>query len=429
MSLFSGCGGLDIGAHLAGFTTEVAIELEPVFCDSLKANQFLSRCEMSQFDDWFVNFVSGMGRPESKQIELTRKRLLSGVGRPNAMSGCKVISADVGRVGADDIIPLVGEPGTLELVLGGPPCQSFSQAGKRGGLEDSRGRLFLDFVRFVDSLRPRFFLFENVKGLTHLMGPVVKSYCAECGEFQPRFGELIASDEVSCPRCGRLCENTGATINRKTGTLEIIVNEFQLIGYTIHTVMLNAADFGAPQNRERLFIVGSRDGEKFVPPASSHFSQTEPAHLFDRQDLLPYNTVWETLFSEPNPYHPWPLDSEEAVLWVKNVVRPHAEPVTWSLNQPSPTVGAHQAAKLAIAPHGIPAEQLARQQWHTRGNRQGLTKPIAVEHSMLSDEDLLSLQTFPRDWVLSGTSQMRKFQVGNAVPPILAAAVIGALPL
>jgi DNA (cytosine-5)-methyltransferase 1 len=116
------------------------------------------------------------------------------------------------------------------------------------------------------------------------------------------------------------------------------------------------------------------------------------------------------------------LDSR-AVLWVKNVVRPHDEPVTWTLDRPAPTIGAHQGAKLAIAPIGVPEEQLLRQQWHTLGRRQGDTPPIEVAHAYLTDWDLLRLQTFPEYWYLHGTRMQRAFQLGNAVPVLLAKAL------
>jgi DNA (cytosine-5)-methyltransferase 1 len=120
-----------------------------------------------------------------------------------------------------------------------------------------------------------------------------------------------------------------------------------------------------------------------------------------------------------------PLDKTVARLWVKNVVRPHAEPVTWTLDRPAPTIGAHQAAKLAIAPYGVPDEQLSRQQWHVRGHRQGDLPPVFVEHQYLTDRELLTLQSFPEFWYLYGTRMQRAFQIGNAVPVHLAE-VVGA---
>ena len=114
-----------------------------------------------------------------------------------------------------------------------------------------------------------------------------------------------------------------------------------------------------------------------------------------------------------------PFDKETARLWVKNVVRPHDEPVTWGFDRPSPTIGAHQGAKLAFAPKGVPEKQLFRQRWATKGRKQGDTPPVPVEHLYLSDEELLKLQTFPASWYLHGTRMQRAFQIGNAVPPML----------
>jgi DNA (cytosine-5)-methyltransferase 1 len=76
-----------------------------------------------------------------------------------------------------------------------------------------------------------------------------------------------------------------------------------------------------------------------------------------------------------------------------------------------------------LAPQGVPEEQLIRQQWHTRGRRQGDLPPVFVEHEYLSDQELLELQTFPGWWYLHGTRMERAFQIGNAVPPALAQAI------
>jgi DNA (cytosine-5)-methyltransferase 1 len=146
--------------------------------------------------------------------------------------------------------------------------------------------------------------------------------------------------------------------------------------------------------------------------------------LFEMMDgmKLPWRTVNQVLYQEDH-WRYGKLDPSTAVLWVKNVVRPHDEPVTWTLDRPGPTVGAHQAAKLAIAPFGVPGEQLERQQWHILGRRQGDTPPVFVEHEYLTDDELLALQTFPRSWYLYGTRMQRAFQIGNAVPPVLAKVV------
>jgi DNA (cytosine-5)-methyltransferase 1 len=145
--------------------------------------------------------------------------------------------------------------------------------------------------------------------------------------------------------------------------------------------------------------------------------------LFDvAAETAERETMWSALWRNGHEGY-GSLDDRQAVLWVKNVVRPHDEPVTWTLHRPAPTIGAHQAAKLAIAPFGVPEAQLSRQQWHVLGRRQGDSPPVPVEHAYLSDEELLVFQGFPRSWYLHGTRMQRAFQIGNAVPPLLARAV------
>jgi DNA (cytosine-5)-methyltransferase 1 len=156
--------------------------------------------------------------------------------------------------------------------------------------------------------------------------------------------------------------------------------------------------------------------------AASMGSRQLPLLTNDSSTLKPWVTIREILWQDGHPQFGI-LEPQRAVLWVKNVVRPHAEPVTWTLDRCAPTVGAHQGAKLAIAPEGVPEEQLLRQQWHTKGKRQGDMPPVAVKHAYLSDQELLRLQTFPPDWYLYGTRMERAFQIGNAVPPRLAEAV------
>jgi DNA (cytosine-5)-methyltransferase 1 len=104
--------------------------------------------------------------------------------------------------------------GKIDLLVGGSPCQSFSMVGKRGGFEDTRGTLFYDFARIVNDAKPKAFIFENVKG-------------------------LMSHDK------GR--------------TFEIIKNTFEDIGYKSFFKVLNAKDYGIPQHRERIFIVGFKD--------------------------------------------------------------------------------------------------------------------------------------------------------------------------
>lgn len=435
LSLFAGAGGLDIGLERAGFTTLAINELEPHACESLRQNKCLSLLKPSDFDAWFAERLSQRcyENADAKSIQRLRDRLKSAVGKYKFLSQATIIEGDVRLVSSRQLADAAGiEPGQLTLVAGGPPCQPFSRAGKRETVEADDGRLFLEFVRIVRDTRPRWFLFENVKGLMQSKTLVPYLACKHCGSetvtaFELRqklLAKVIAAGP--CPKCG-----SQATVDLKEvrgGSLEIILNEFTRAGYLCYSKLLNAADFGVPQSRERLFIVGSRDHESFEWPEATHGAVEEYSGqsqlVLDglAPNLLPRRTVKDILWKDGHQDY-GVLDMNMAVLWVKNVVRPHDEPVCWTLDRPSPTIGAHQAAKLALAPKGVPPEQLFRQQWHTLGRRMKDTPPVFVEHEYLTDEELLLLQTFPADWYLHGTRMQRAFQIGNAVPPDLAAAV------
>jgi DNA (cytosine-5)-methyltransferase 1 len=427
ISLFSGQGGLDIGIENAGYEVLCAIENNKFACETLRQNRLIANMKKSDFVSWFE---SHMGQRcfaswSEKEKRILYDRLAIGVGKRAHFSDTEVIEEDIRKVDADALMKsLKIKKGQLDLIMGGPPCQSFSRSGKRESIEDERGQLFLDFARFVNVFRPRWFIFENVKGITMTKTNVPVCKCRECkNEFTPAFSEYLAHNRkaVPCNECGSHDVSLIEKPDIRGGAVEIIVSEFESLGYKCETFILDAAAFGAPQFRERFFIVGSRDGEKYSQPVPTRIVNGRQADFFSGNNAPV--TLWEALFKDKNPYHHPNIDPEKAVLWVKNVVRPHDEPVTWTLHRPAPTIGAHQSAKLAIAPFGVPEKQIERQQWHTLGRRQGDTPPVPVVHTYLSDEDLLKLQTFPSYWFVAGTRMERAFQIGNAVPPVLAEAV------
>lgn len=136
----------------------------------------------------------------------------------------------------DNIQNINGKPfkNKVDIFVGGSPCQSFSLVGKRRGFEDARGTLFYDFARLVKEIQPKVFIFENVKGL--------------------------------------LSHDSGQT-------WEVIKNTFDELGYSYHAQVLNAKDYGIPQNRERLFVVGFKKKTNFIFPNSIALDLT-------MQDLL-----------------------------------------------------------------------------------------------------------------------------------------------
>lgn len=434
VSLFTGAGGLDIGLEDAGFTTVVANDVEDYACQTLVANRE-RRDDSQEFHDWFRRQTDQRCYKTATNAELSalRQRLEANPLPAHYLKDAAIIPRDVRHLPSAEILAAAGTgAGEIDLVAGGPPCQPFSRAGKRQTVETAEGQLFLEFVRIVRDVRPRWFLFENVKGLAQSSTEVLRLACDTCRAvaippFAVRQRLLGAPDGTRDPRPCENCETSPTRVSWQTargGSLEIILNEFESVGYRCQWRLLNAVDYGAPQFRERLIIVGSRDHEAFHWPSPTHCNTSLAASqgalpLFGAEtQTSPWRTVAGTLWLGGHPKYGC-LDRDTATLWVKNVVRPHDEPVTWDLDRPAPTVGAHQAAKLALAPFGVPQEQLERQQWHVLGQRQGDRPPVAVEHEYLSDEDLLRLQTFPPGWFLYGTRMQRAFQIGNAVPPTL----------
>jgi DNA (cytosine-5)-methyltransferase 1 len=214
ISLFSGAGGMDIGFHAAGFRTAVAVEQDPSCCNTLRQN----------------------------------------------MPGTPVIEGDITSITTQAILDAAkATPLEIDLVVGGPPCQSFSLAGKRMGMDDPRGMLVLEFLRVVREALPTCFVMENVKGMINWSN-------------------------------GKALE---AVIMEASRPINYAGKEYE---YTVSYHVLNAADFGVPQFRERVFIVGSRLGKMFQFPEPTHTSrdQAEQPDLFGKQ-LAPYKTVQDAI--------------------------------------------------------------------------------------------------------------------------------------
>ena len=430
ISLFAGAGGLDIGLEMAGFTTIIANEIEPYVCETLKLNKLLCNLDELEIDKFIKNALEQKCYKKLSQTEkaILFNRIKNHKNKSKYLQDAEIIEGDIREI-SSFIFKEKLKGNELFCIAGGPPCQPFSKAGKQKSLDcEKNGDLFFEFVRVVRDLKPKWFVFENVKGLTFTKTDVLYLNCLSCKEFsiapfkiRQNFNSNNGS-KMFCTSCNS-DKTKWITKNERGGSLKIILNEFEKIGYKCASKVLDAVDFGAPQFRERLFIVGSFEGKDFVWPKPTH-EKKEQSPLqgelfnFESYKKLPWKTMYEVLWSNGHPVY-GEIDKHRAKLWVKNVVRPHDEPVTWCLGRPSPTIGAHQSAKLALAPNGVPEEQLYRQRWHTKGHRQGDTPPIPVEHRYLTDEELLVLQTFPRWWYLHGTRMQRASQIGNAVPPIL----------
>lgn len=188
ISLFSGAGGMDIGFANAGFKILACVEVDPACCQTLNAN---------------------------------------------VPAYTKVIEKDVRRVTGDELLKAVGlKRGQVDCLFGGPPCQSFSLAGKRHGLDDERGQLVGEFIRLVHEVQPKTFVMENVKGMATWGGGAVLDYIEE----------RLANPHPSHAK----------------GV------------YKVDHKVLNSADYGVPQVRNRIFIVGNRLDKQFAWPKATH---------------------------------------------------------------------------------------------------------------------------------------------------------------
>ncbi len=431
ISLFTGAGGLDLGLEQAGFTTKIANELEPQACETLRKNKELCNLSSAKVNEFITKSLEQkcFKHLTSIEEELFFKRIRKHTNKEKYLQESTVIEGDIRNISSSKFSSMLGSD-ELYCIAGGPPCQPFSKAGKQKSFDCAKnGDLFYEFVRLVGDLHPKWFVFENVKGITFTKTDVIYQKCLSCKsqeiipfKMRQEFENLKHNNE--CIKCGST--NTEWKIeNVAGGSLNIIVNEFKKLGYQCSYKVLNAADYGAPQIRERLFIIGSREGKVFQWPEPTHQKSKNSncqQDMFATNNIKPWVTMYDALWPGTHPIY-GKFDKNMAKLWVKNVVRPHDEPVTWNFDRPSPTIGAHQGAKLAFAPNGVPENQLYRQQWATKGRKQGDTPPVPVEHVYLSDGELLKLQTFPEWWYLHGTRMQRAFQIGNAVPPILGRAI------
>lgn len=159
-----------------------------------------------------------------------------------------IIHADITKISSyKSICQLCGS--YPDVIIGGPPCQGFSNAGKKDP-EDSRNTLFRYYVKWVSVLNPKVFVMENVMGLLKRKN----SY-------------------------GR-------------GVIDIIVDSFARIGYNCQIWVLNAADYGVPQMRQRIFIVGNRYGRVILPPKPTH-------SIVKKEGLLPAITAWQAISDLP----------------------------------------------------------------------------------------------------------------------------------
>ena len=282
----------------------------------------------------------------------------------------------------------------IDIIVGGPPCQAYSTVGKRSS-NDPRGKLFREYHRILTEFRPKLFLYENVKGLLSMQG-------------------------------GKLFKD--------------IVSLFESLGYSVQYKLLNAADYGAPQIRERVIIVGSRLTSRFQYPIPTHYDPSKPLDLFKRH-LKPYLTLGEAIGDLPL------IKSGEESF--KYATEPKNEfQKLMRMNAPKKIMdhnAANHGAKLikimeSLPEGGSPAD-LPKNLRPTSGfkntycrlwwNRPSttLTRNLGTPSSSrcihpktprpLTTREGARIQCFPDDYKFYGSRSDKNLQIGNAVPTVL----------
>lgn len=308
----------------------------------------------------------------------------------------KMYNMDIKDFSLADLTKDLGlKKGDIDIVVGGPPCQAYSTVGKRL-IDDPRGKLFQEYYRILSELRPKVFVFENVKGLLSMCG-----------------GDLI----------------------------ETIVSLFQSLGYDVNVKLLNAADYGAPQIRERVIIVGTLMGGKFNYPPPTHYNP----ELGKINGLLPYVTLGEALGDLPeignggsatvynsdpqNDYQKLMRANEPKTLLDHNVSKNGDHLVR--LMEALPDGGSPADVPEELRPSSGFANCYCRLWWNrpstTITRNLGCVSSSRCVHPKqprpLSTREGARLQGFPDDYQFFGTRSERNLQIGNAVPTFLSRAL------
>lgn len=373
IELFSGTGGLALGLQEAGFGHVALVERDNHSCDNLRRNISGGRCRL--VTDW------------------------------------NVLQTDIKNV---DFAPYEGK---VQLVSGGPPCQPFSIGGKSRAYEDSRD-MFPEAVRAVREIKPKAFVFENVKGLLRKSFASYFNYIL----LQLSYPEVVAGEGMAWQEHLSLLEKLHTSASKQT------------LRYNVSFRLLNAADYGVPQKRQRVVIVGFRDDidagwsfpdsthscealicaqwidgeywdEQEMPrPRECPFSQTQLAAARKAHEGFSAKKRWRTV---RDAFKGLPSPCDNDLLGDEHIpnhqfcgwARSYAGHSGSSLDSPSKTIKA--------GAHGVPGgENMLVQD-------DGRTRYFTVREAA-------RLQTFPDEFTFSSSWTESMRQIGNAVPVELA---------
>ncbi|MGL4401339.1 MAG: DNA cytosine methyltransferase [Luteolibacter sp.] len=338
IELFSGAGGLALGLHAAGFKHRALYEWNASAVETLRYNQRMGH---------------------------------------ESLMGCEISRADVREV---EFRKYRG----VDLVAGGPPCQPFSMGGKAAGMNDVRD-MFPQAIRAVAEVQPRAFIFENVRGL---LRPAFSNY-VEYIRLQMEFPAFPVSENVSwdqnLARFQRHKERIGKAVDG--------------LRYRVHLHQANAADYGVPQLRHRVFFIGFRSDlpTEWSFPKPTHADPHSVNARKSGQNFLPWLSLNEAIRDLPEP------TTRIVKTWHNHLLQPGAKSYPGHTGSPLD----RPAKALKAGAHGVPG-----------GENMILFPDGTVRY--LSVRESARVQTFPDEYVFLGSWTEAMRQLGNAVPMKLA---------
>jgi len=290
--------------------------------------------------------------------------------------------------------------GEIDIVVGGPPCQAYSTVGKRL-IDDPRGALFQEYFRILKEVKPKFFLFENVKGLLSMSN-----------------GELLAT----------------------------IIELFSSLGYDVQFQVLNAADFGTPQIRERVIITGTFLSNRYTYPIRTHYDILEKLPELWDSTMLPYLTLGEALSDLPlmldrrpkSNYISEPQNQYQFKMRIgsNKKIEEHTIPDNSAhliqLMKLLPEGGTPKDLPLEFRPNSGFGNSYSRLWWDkpstTITRNLGTPSSARCIHPLsprpLTTREGARLQGFPDNFKFAGTRSEKNLQIGNAVPTLLSEALV-----
>lgn len=358
-SFFTGAMGLDLGLEAIGLHPTLANEIDRRFCETIRTNRPL----------------------------------------------LDLIEGDVSNLTGTALRSRRSFDGEVYMMVGGPPCQSFSSGGKRAALTDPRGNLIYEYFRLIAEVSPRYFVLENVANLTTaaLKHRPISERPGKHWSLKQYNGSLNREIDGIMPLTEE--EMSGSALKQ-------IAQDAGSLGYHISFAVVDAADYGAPQHRLRFVMLGSRDHPPPIMPAATHGIEAKPFATV--RDAIAH------LQSEPGPHSQYTAPVRryfdlvpEGGNW-RNLPRNLQEEALGGSFQ----AGGGKTGFYRRLAWDRPSPTITG-----RANRKGSALCHPSASRPISVHEAAALQGFPPEWIFTGAMNTQYMQVGNAVPVHLGTAI------